>query len=93
MQCVYLDLTGVYLLMGSVSWWMKTAWWVRRDMSVKCAALCCSAAVSLCLLLGFMISRVRLMKQRNSVKLVKLNKKFSMWFLHLMGFSGSEKYV
>lgn len=80
-----MDLTGVYLLKGSVSWWMKTAWWVRRDLSVKCAALCCSAAVSLCLLLGFMISRVRLllMKQRNSVKLVKLNRKFSMKFVVL----------
>lgn len=29
------------------------AWRVRSDISVKCAALCCSAVVSLCLLLGF----------------------------------------
>lgn len=47
---------------------------------MKCAALCCSAIVSLCFLLGFMISRVRLLlrKQRNFIKLVKLNRKFSL---------------
>lgn len=86
LQCIYLDLTSLYLLKGSVSCWMKTAWRVRSDISVKCAALCCSAVASLCLLLGFMISRVRLllMKQRNSIKLVKLNRKFSIKFMVLM---------
>lgn len=44
-----------------------------------------SALVPLCLLLGFMIARVRLLlrKQRDSRKLVKLNRTFSIKFMVL----------
>lgn len=78
LQCVYLDLDRCVCPVSGG--WQQPGEAVRSDIPVKCAALCCSAVVSLCLLLGFMFSRVRLLllKQRNSIKLVKLNRKFSV---------------
>lgn len=87
LQCIHFALTSVELgdfhLKDNVSWWMRP---VCPGLSVKCAALCCSAVLSCYLLLGYKISCIRplFLKQRNYIKLVKLNRKFSIKFVVLM---------
>lgn len=59
----------------------KNSWHICEMCSAL--LLCC---LSLYLLLGFKVSRVRslFLKQRNYIKLVKLNRKFSIKFMVLM---------